>query len=69
MFSCQVRAPGDLGPLVELVIGHDNSGQGPGWHLEQVDITDIKTGQTWYFDCNQVGVDKGFSMCLGRVAV
>jgi hypothetical protein len=35
------------------VVGHDNSGQGPSWHLEQVDVTDVRTGQTWYFDCNK----------------
>jgi hypothetical protein len=51
--SLQVRAPGELGPLTELVVGHDNSGQGPSWHLEQVDVTDVRTGQTWYFDCNK----------------
>jgi hypothetical protein len=25
----------DLGSLTELLIGHDNSGMGPGWHLER----------------------------------
>ena len=35
----------DLGALSELVIGHDNSGLGPGWHLEQVEITDTKINQ------------------------
>ncbi|KAG2501257.1 hypothetical protein HYH03_001064 [Edaphochlamys debaryana] len=43
----------DLGALTELLIGHDNTGKGPGWHLEQVEITDVKLGQTWYFECNK----------------
>jgi hypothetical protein len=31
----------DLGPLVELVIGHDQvGGLMDAWHLEQVDIID-----------------------------
>ncbi len=38
-------AVSELGPLQELVVGHDNAGQGPSWHLEQVDVTDVKTGQ------------------------
>ncbi|KAG1662011.1 hypothetical protein FOA52_009500 [Chlamydomonas sp. UWO 241] len=42
----------NLGALIQLKVGHDNSGQGPAWHLEQVDVTDPTTGQTWYFDCN-----------------
>ncbi|GFH12746.1 uncharacterized protein HaLaN_08489, partial [Haematococcus lacustris] len=49
----EVKAAGELGPLQQLVVGHDNTGQGPGWHLEQIEITDTKTGQTWYFECNQ----------------
>ena len=35
----------DLGDLREIVSGHDNSGQTPAWHLEQVEITDTKSGQ------------------------
>ncbi len=36
---------GDLGGLIDVRVGHDNSGQGPAWHLEQIDITDTKTQQ------------------------
>ncbi|GIL93966.1 hypothetical protein Vretimale_245 [Volvox reticuliferus] len=43
----------DLGGLREMLIGHDNTGIGPGWHLEQVEVTDPATNQTWFFDCNQ----------------
>eukprot|EP00798_Chlamydomonas_sp_ICE-L_P013676 gene13676-19564_t len=43
---------GDLGGLIEILIGHDNTGQGSSWHLEQVDITDTTSGQTWFFECN-----------------
>ncbi len=41
----QIIAPSELGALQELLIGHDNTGQGPAWHLEQVDVTDVRTGQ------------------------
>eukprot|EP00967_Tisochrysis_lutea_P012997 scaffold14484_cov19-Tisochrysis_lutea.AAC.1 len=37
----KVQAPKDLGPLVELVIGHDEcGGLKDAWHLEQVEILD-----------------------------
>ncbi|GLC54185.1 hypothetical protein PLESTB_000832700 [Pleodorina starrii] len=48
----EVRAE-DVGGLRELLIGHDNTGLGPGWHLEQAEVTDPATNQTWFFDCNQ----------------
>ncbi|KAG2432966.1 hypothetical protein HXX76_008694 [Chlamydomonas incerta] len=48
----EIKAP-DLGALTEITIGHDNTGYGPNWHLEQVEITDTKINQTWYFECNK----------------
>jgi len=36
----QVPTHCHLGQLVELLVGHDNSGQGPSWFLEQVDVLD-----------------------------
>jgi hypothetical protein len=31
-----IDGPDDLSPLTALDIGHDNSGMGPGWHLDKV---------------------------------
>ena len=38
-----------LGPLTYLRIWHDNSGKGKnkGWYLDQVQITDLQTGDRW----------------------
>ena len=41
-----------LGPLTFLRIWHDNSGKGSkkGWFLDQVEVTDVQTGERWLFD-------------------
>lgn len=31
-----IDGPEDISPLTELVVGHDNSGSGPGWYLDKV---------------------------------
>jgi len=41
----------DVGEIQHIFIGHDNSGLGPGWHLQMVEI-DIN-GKTYIFPCNQ----------------
>lgn len=40
-----------LGTLRELVIGHDNSGLNPNWHLEVVSITDLAAKITYWCVC------------------
>lgn len=40
MWRAQVPVSGNLGRLTEVVIGHDNAGDGAPWHLEQVDVVD-----------------------------
>lgn len=35
----------NVGTLLEVIIGHDNSGSNPQWHLELVEITDTKSEQ------------------------
>ncbi len=40
-FSIQHRS---LGRLVEMVVGHDNSGMFASWHLEQIEVQDCTTG-------------------------
>ncbi|KXZ51726.1 hypothetical protein GPECTOR_11g173 [Gonium pectorale] len=42
-----------LGRLTELLVGHDDSGIGPAWHLEQIEVTDVSTGVTYYFECDK----------------
>ncbi|GIL93968.1 hypothetical protein Vretimale_245, partial [Volvox reticuliferus] len=42
----------NLGPLKEMLVGHDDTGLGPAWHLEYIEAFDSATGVTWYFDCN-----------------
>ncbi len=48
----------DLGDLVKLRIGHDGSGFGSGWFLENIIVTNEKTGEKWIFNCNR-WLDKG----------
>jgi hypothetical protein len=45
----------DLGELAEIEIGHDNSGMGPGWHLEQVVVVAEASGRRWVFPCDRWG--------------
>ncbi len=41
----------DLGELLEVTVGHDNSGYSPSWHLDHLVVTNGKTGQKWVFAC------------------
>lgn len=43
----------ELGELLEVTVGHDNTGLGPSWHLEHMKITNTATGQTFFFPCRQ----------------
>lgn len=63
----------DLGELAEIEIGHDNSGMGPGWHLEQVVVVAEASGRRWVFPCDRWGgvrksMGKGGSGGRGNVA-
>ncbi|XP_060067155.1 uncharacterized protein LOC132547415 [Ylistrum balloti] len=44
-----------LGPLTYLRIWHDNKGKGKhqGWYLSKVVVSDLQTGQTYFFMCNR----------------
>ena len=50
--ALQITAP-EVDPLVKIRIGHDNSGLGPAWHLERVEITNRGTGKRFMFPCNR----------------
>lgn len=43
------RSVRDLGRITSVVVSHDGTGLGQGWHLEVLEITDLGT--------NQVGCD------------
>jgi hypothetical protein len=42
----------DLGDLTSIRIRHDNSGSGPGWHLQYIQVL-TTTGKSWMFNCNR----------------
>jgi lipoxygenase homology domain-containing protein 1 len=41
----------ELGELLEVTIGHDNSGYSASWHMDHLTITNMKTGQVFVFPC------------------
>ena len=44
---------GTFGPLKEITIGHDNSGENPSWFVETVTIKDRQSGEKWDFPVNR----------------
>ncbi|XP_078580092.1 lipoxygenase homology domain-containing protein 1-like isoform X2 [Branchiostoma floridae x Branchiostoma japonicum] len=49
-----------LSPLSKIVIGHDNSGSGPGWYCEKVQVHCPSTGYEQTFLCqNWLALDEG----------
>ncbi|XP_078351512.1 polycystin family receptor for egg jelly-like [Oculina patagonica] len=42
-----------LGPLTEITLAHDNSGEDPSWFVETVVIKDRQTGERWVFPINR----------------
>ena len=43
----------DLGKIVKMRIEHDNSGLGASWCLDNVVVTNVKSGDKYTFPCNQ----------------
>ncbi|CAD7701204.1 unnamed protein product, partial [Ostreobium quekettii] len=41
-----------VGSLLEMAVGHDGSGGSPGWYLEMAEVTDVRSGKTYYLECN-----------------
>ncbi|CAM2710921.1 unnamed protein product [Rotaria socialis] len=55
-----IDGPDELSPLTSLIIGHDNSGLGPGWYLDKVVVDCPSTGIEQTFPCNNwLANDKG----------
>ena len=62
-----------FGPLREITVTHDNSGDNPSWFLENVIIKDKQTDEQWNFPMNRwLAVEKGDGQievtvrCTGR---
>lgn len=43
----------DVGIMKKIRIGHDNAGLGPAWHLNRVEVTNLKTGEHRIFPANR----------------
>ncbi len=43
----------DVGPMRKIRVGHDNTGVGPAWHLNRVEVTNLKTGEHKIFPANK----------------
>ena len=43
----------EIGTLQRLVVRHDGSGMGAGWHLDRIDVRSERSGRAWSFYCNQ----------------
>ncbi len=43
----------DLDDLDKIRIGHDNSGAGPGWHLDRVVVQNPVNGKSVEFPCGR----------------
>lgn len=48
-----VDSPEMLSPLSQILIGHDNSGAGPGWFLDKVEVLCNSIGLKQVFPCNK----------------
>ena len=43
----------DLGDLTELMIRHDDTGNKPGWYLEEIRVRNENTAKEWFFPCHR----------------
>ncbi|XP_046846157.1 uncharacterized protein LOC124439911 isoform X2 [Xenia sp. Carnegie-2017] len=66
VFIVSVRE--NLGTLDYIHVWHDNSGSSPSWFVNTLAIKDLKTKETWMFDCSRwLAVDKGDGVIDCRV--
>lgn len=42
-----------LGPLARCRVWHDNKGFGAAWHLDYIEVQEVKTLRKWKFNCNK----------------
>lgn len=58
--SFTLALPTSLGRLFKILIWHDNSGENPAWFLQQVQVEDASTGDSWHFLANRwLALEKG----------
>jgi len=43
----------EVGQVTQLTIGHDNAGLGASWYLGSVEVTELGSGTTYVFPCEQ----------------
>jgi len=43
----------ELGDIKKIKIGHNNSGVGSGWFLDKITVSNLTTGQQWFFPCGR----------------
>ncbi|PFX11751.1 Polycystic kidney disease protein 1-like 2, partial [Stylophora pistillata] len=43
-----ISLPRRLGPLYKVKVWHDNSGESPGWFLQDLVITEVESQEKWY---------------------
>lgn len=43
----------DVGEMNHVVVGHDGSGLGPAWHLAELEVQHMGTGQLLKFTANR----------------
>ena len=41
----------ELGELLEVTVGHDNTGYSASWHMDHMAVTNMKTEQRFLFQC------------------
>jgi len=52
--SFTVEVEGDVGDILELVLGHDNKGGGSDWNLSEARLADIASQNVYTFHCDTV---------------
>ncbi len=58
----------DIGSINKVIIWHDNSGKGAGWHLEKITVQNMCLGEKyWIFTCNRWLADDEEDENLRRV--
>ena len=65
----QIEAP-DIGELAQIEIGHDGIGSDASWLVKDIEITETKTGKTYYIKCNSwLSTEHGDGLTIRRFNV
>lgn len=55
--------------LIQAVIGHDNSGMNPAWHVDFMEVQDIHSGECWLFEVGKSVPGASLMALVARSAV